>query len=499
MAVPRKKRLHSWLPHGQVITRSDIGIGDGPQLVRESTSSLPAHWSAGVEKGSMNIDTKQTDDAIGRLAMTKAMWRVVPLILLAYLMAYMDRVNVSFASLQMNSDLKFSASIYGLGAGLFFLAYALFEVPSSLMLRRYSAPQWIARIMFTWGLLAAGMMFVRTPMQFYVMRFLLGAAEAGFFPSVIYYFSGWFPMAWRGRAVSRIYIASSLASVVMGSISAGLLGLDGRGGLQGWQWLFLVQGLPAALMGLILLWILPRAPLTARWLTVPEKSWLQRELARDAALIGAPVRHNVWATLRNPMVFLLGAIGLLLNVFGIGLSLFAPAVLSIRAGLDTHAIGQLVAAGGMLGVIGVLFVGWNSDRHGDRFRDACVCAIICMTGLILIGVAPTPMLVMIGYLLFAATWFSDGVLIATSWADVLHPQQLAVGAAAINTVWSIGSFVAPYGFGLARDATGGYTWGLIGSAIVAGAQALLILYVRARVAAERRARSGTAALPVVPT
>ena len=181
--------------------------------------------------------------------MTKAMWRVVPLILLAYLMAYMDRVNVSFASLQMNSYLKFSASIYGLGAGLFFLAYALFEVPSSLMLRRYSAPQWIARIMFTWGLLAAGMMFVSTPMQFYVMRFLLGAAEAGFFPSVIYYFSGWFPMAWRGRAVSRIYIASSFASVVMGSISAGLLGLDGRGGLQGWQWLFLVQGLPAALMG----------------------------------------------------------------------------------------------------------------------------------------------------------------------------------------------------------------------------------------------------------
>jgi ACS family tartrate transporter-like MFS transporter len=144
--------------------------------------------------------------------MTKSMWRIVPLILLAYLMAYMDRVNISFASLQMNDDLKFSASIYGLGAGLFFLAYAMFEVPSSLMLRRYSAPQWIARIMITWGLLAA--------------------AEAGFFPSVIYYFSGWFPMAWRGRAVSRIYIASSLASVVMGSISAGLLGLDGRGGLQ---------------------------------------------------------------------------------------------------------------------------------------------------------------------------------------------------------------------------------------------------------------------------
>jgi len=248
-------------------------------------------------------------------------------------------------------------------------------------------------------------------------------------------------------------------------------------------------------MGLILLWILPRAPLTARWLTDPEKTWLQRELARDAALIGPPARHNVWATLRNPMVILLGAIGLLGNLFGNGLSLFAPAVLSIRAGLDTQAIGHLVVGGGMLGVSGVLFVGWNSDRRGDRFRDACVCAICCMTGLILIGVAPTPILVMFGYLLFAATWFSNGVLIVSSWADVLHPKQLAVGGAAINTLWQIGSFVSPYGFGLAKDATGGYAWGLIGAALVAVAQALLILYVRTRVASERRARVGTVLQP----
>ena len=423
------------------------------------------------------------------------MWRIVPLILLAYLMAYMDRVNISFASLQMNDDLKFSASIYGLGAGLFFIAYALFEVPSSLMLRRYSAPQWLARIMITWGLLAAGMMLVRTPVQFYSMRFLLGAAEAGFFPSVIYYFSSWFPMAWRGRAVSRIYIASSLASVVMGSISAGLLGLDGKGGLQGWQWLFLVQGAPAVLVGLVLLKVLPRAPATARWLTEPERNWIQCQLAHESALIGAPVRHNLQAVFSNPMVLLLGAIGLLLNAAGNGLVLSAPAVLAVRAGLDTQAIGHLVAGCGILGVICVLFVGWNSDRHGDRLRDAFVCTIACMTGLTLIGVAPTPILVMFGYLLFAASWFSGGVLIASSWADVLHPQQLAVGAAVINTLWQVGSFASPYAFGLAKDATGGYTLGLIGSAVVAGAQALLILYVRARVASERRARERTIGQP----
>jgi len=166
----------------------------------------------------------QSDDAIGRSAMANAVWRILPLILLAYMVDYIDRVNVSFASLQMNDDLKFSATIYGLGGGLFFLGYALFEMPSSLMLARFRAPQWIARIMFTWGLLSAGMMFVRTPLQFYVLHFLLGVAEAGFFPSVIY-FAGWFPMACRGRAVSRIYVASSLASIVMGAISSGLLDL----------------------------------------------------------------------------------------------------------------------------------------------------------------------------------------------------------------------------------------------------------------------------------
>ena len=443
------------------------------------------------------MDTKLPDADTGRVAMQKAMWRIVPLILVAYLMAYMDRVNISFASLQMNDELKFSASVYGLGAGMFFLAYALFEVPSSLMLRRYSAPQWIARIMVTWGLLAAGMMFVRTPLQFYVMRFLLGAAEAGFFPSVLCYFSSWFPMAWRGRAISRMYIASPLGSVVMGSISAGLLGLDGAGGLRGWQWLFLVQGLPAALMGLALLWLLPRSPRTAEWLTVSQTSWIEHELARDAALIGAPIRQSLWASLGNPRVIMLGSLGLLGNGAGFGLILSAPAVLSVRAALDTTAIGHLVTAGGILGLFGILFVGWNSDRHGDRLRDAFVCAILCMTGLGLVAAAPTPTFVMAGYLLFAGTFFTGGVLIVTSWADLLHPRQLAVGAAAINTLWQIGAFVSPFGFGLARDATGGFTLGLIGATVLAGAQALLTLYIRARVASERRARLFAAALPAM--
>jgi MFS transporter, ACS family, tartrate transporter len=173
-----------------------------------------------------------------------ALWHILPLILLSYLCAYMDRVNVSFAAIQMNVDLSFSATIYGLGGGLFFHGYALFEIPSNMLAVRYGSRRWLARIMITWGLLSAAMVYVRTPTHFYVMRFLLGVAEAGFYPGVIYYFASWFPACHRGRAVSRFYVASPLASVVMGGISGALLGLDGVADLRGWQWLFLVQGLP---------------------------------------------------------------------------------------------------------------------------------------------------------------------------------------------------------------------------------------------------------------
>lgn len=434
-------------------------------------------------------DAPEADDVIGRSAMAKAMWRILPLILLAYVMAYMDRVNVSFASLQMNDDLKFSATIYGLGAGLFFLGYALFEVPSSLMLTRYSAPQWLARIMVTWGLLAAGMMFVRLPLHFYVMRFLLGVAEAGFFPSVIYYLAAWFPSSFRARAVSRIYIASSLASVVMGAISGSLLALDGTAGLQGWQWLFLAQGLPAVLLGVILLRLLPDAPATAPWLTGDEKAWIHRELARDAALVGPPVHHNLLSAFANTRVLMLGSLGFLTNLAGNGLLLSAPAVLVAGTGFDTARVGSIVSIGGGLGVVCILIAGWNADRHGDRLRDAFVLMVAVAAGLLLLGVASTPAVVILGYLLFSATSFTAGMLLISSWADVLPVRQLAVGGAAINTLWQVGNFLSPYAWGMAKDATGNFQAGLVGGSVVAVLCALLIIYVRERVMAERRERA----------
>src|SRR6201996_6645880 len=208
-----------------------------------------------------------SDAAIGASAMRKATLRLIPLIALGYGAAYMDRVNISFAALQMNRDLHFSATTYGFGAGLFFVGYAACEIPSNLLLCRFGARRWIARILLTWGLLAVGMMLVRTPIQFYCMRFLLGTAEAGFFPGVVFYLMHWFPDSMRARAISRFYVAAAWAGVVNGLLAGPLLSLQGKLGLAGWQWLFLVEGLLPIGLSVLYLMYLPDHPGEAKWLT----------------------------------------------------------------------------------------------------------------------------------------------------------------------------------------------------------------------------------------
>ena len=422
-----------------------------------------------------------TESAISRSAMTKVFWRILPLIALAYLFAYMDRVNVSFAAAQMNDDLKFSATIYGLGGGLFFLGYALFEIPSNLMLVRFGARQWIARIMITWGLLSAGMMFVQTPMQFYVLRFLLGVAEAGFYPGVIYYFSSWFPPCHRGRAVSRFFVASPLSSVVMGGISGWLLGLDGRADLQGWQWLFLVQGLPAVLVGLLVLRFLPDAPGTVHWLTASEKAWIEDELAREQARIGAPARHNVLAAFANPRVLLLGAIGFLLIGAITTFILSAPMILAGATGLAPKPVGYVVSLGGLAGAVIMLLAGNYADRHGDRFLNSFWLTVVLAGSFLVLTLPAVPIIAIVAYLAFAASCFAIPMLTSSGWAEVLHVRELAVGAAAINTMSQIGAFVTPYAWGVAKDATGGFQAGLLGLLAMTLMQGALILLLRRQV------------------
>ena len=443
--------------------------------------NVPARSLPCLLRGEMMAVSGEQREAIGASAMRKAFWRIIPLILVAYLFAYMDRVNVSFAAADMNADLGFSATVYGLGGGLFFLGYALFEIPSNLMLVRFGARKWIARIMITWGLLSAGMMFVQTAEQFYVLRFALGVAEAGFYPGVITYFSGWFPPCHRSRAVSRFYIAGPLASMVMGTMSGWLLGLDGLSGLQGWQWLFLVQGLPTVLVGLMVLRFLPDSPEVVAWLNPAEKNWITQELAREQRLIGGPVSHNVRAIFRNPVVLLNGAIGFTCIGAFITFTLSAPMVLAAATGWNATEIGYLVGLGGLIGTAATLWLGNRADRRGDRLIYAFACAAVASASLLVMLLAPSPLIVVLAYLAFATVSFSIAMLVSSGWADALSAREIAVGAAAINTISQIGAFLSPFAWGAATDATGSFDAGLAGIALMMAVNAGLIWVLRSQV------------------
>ena len=416
-----------------------------------------------------------------RAATGKAALRILPLVILAYLVAYVDRVNISFAAKTMSADLGFSATVYGLGGGLFFLGYALLEVPSNLVLVRVGARAWIARIMITWGVIGVCMMLVRTPMQFYLARFLLGVAEAGFFPGVLYYLSQWFPRGEHGRVVSRFYIAAPLSTVAMGAVSGWLLGLDGLANLHGWQWLFLVQGTPSVLVGVALLWWLPASPGDVSWLSPREKAALSAALAADDLRIGEPISHSFWAALSHPRVLLLGATGFLSLAAQVTFILSAPAILAAKTGLDVTHVGYLISAGGVLGALGMLLGGWISDRSGDRFLVAAACMLVIAGAFLAIALATSPLVAIVAYLVFGATTFTVLMLSVVIWTDVLHIRLLAVGSAAINTLGNIGAFVGPFAWGIARDATGSFQAGLLALPVAYIAAAAIVLTLRRRV------------------
>ncbi len=418
------------------------------------------------------------DAAIGRRVLAKASWRLLPLLGLGYLIAYMDRVNISFASLQMNQDLGFSASVYGLGGGLFFLSYALLEVPSNLALMRFGARRWIARIMLSWGLLAVGMMFVRTPMQFYAVRLLLGAAEAGFFPGVIFYLMNWFPADQRGRAISRFYLALPFSSIVMGVVAGGLLSLKGQLGLAGWQWLFLIEGLPAILLSLVFLKVLPDNPRTATWLTSEERGWLTARLAADQTAPGAASDHGVLRVLADPRIWLLGAGNICLLGVLYAFNLSAPAILRDVTHWSIGDVGLLTAGVAMLGAAGMAGAGWLSDRWGERHLPVVASMLIMAAGYAVMGRIASPVVVIIAY---AATVVFANASQGAFWAipgERLRGRSAAAGVAAIGSIGMIGAVVGPYAWGVARDRTGGYQTGLIALSVACVVAAAIFLVAR---------------------
>jgi ACS family tartrate transporter-like MFS transporter len=403
--------------------------------------------------------TQMGEDAVARGAIDKISWRLLPLILLSYLISYMDRSNISFASVPMNADLRFSATVYGLGAGLFFVGYAFFEVPSNLLLARFGARRWIARIMLTWGLVSIGMMFVRTPWQFYAIRFLLGLAEAGFFPGVMLYLSSWYPNRWRGRAVSRFYIAAPLGTVLMGAVAGSLLGLDGRLGLKGWQWLFLVEGLPAVLMALILLLLLPDAPGSVTWLSDSQKAWVTRALADDIAMCGKS-DHGFLRALLHPLVLAI-ALPVALSFACFNSIVFSgPKLLIDATGWSMTHVGFLVSFVGVVTTAAMLTFGWNSDRCRERYLHMAGAMGISALSAGTMALAISPWMTVLGYSFFTIVSFNIGMLGFLVVADDLTPPARVVGFAAMNTIAQIGSFIGPALWGLAADRTGSFQLGL---------------------------------------
>jgi MFS transporter, ACS family, tartrate transporter len=417
--------------------------------------------------------------AIGKSAQRKAGLRLIPVIGIGYGLAYIDRLNLSFASLQMKHDLRFSETVYGLGAGLFFIGYALCEVPSNLLLLRFGAKRWLARIMFTWGLLAAAMMFVRTPLEFNVLRFLLGMAEAGFFPGVIYYLTLWFPARMRARAVSRFYIALPLSSVVMGSLAGWLLGLGGKLGLAGWQWLFMVEGLPAVLFSFVILKLLPDTPPKAAWLTAPEKAWLQNQLKTDSEQAHLGHEAGIMQALLSPKVWMIGAYFFCALTTNYAYGFSAPAILQGATGWSITQVGYLVACFGLAGAAAMLLNGAHSDRTGERALHCIVPCTVMATGFVVASYSTT------WWVLVAALGTSFTAFMSMQGPAVALPTQFlagpaaAAGIAAMNTITMFSGFVGPYWMGVMKDATGSYQAGLRGLALPAlGAAAVMFALTR---------------------
>jgi ACS family tartrate transporter-like MFS transporter len=430
-----------------------------------------------AEPSSMFMVQPSDEDAIARSAQRKAAFHLIPIIGVGYCLAYMDRINISFASLQMNRDLHFSSSIYGFGAGLFFIGYALCEVPSNLLLLHFGAKRWLARIMFTWGLLAALMMFVRTPLEFNVLRFLLGMAEAGFYPGIVYYLTLWFPANMRARAVSRFYIALPLSSVVMGALAGWLLGLNGKLGLAGWQWLFLVEGLPAVFFSFVILKMLPDGPAKAAWLTTEEKAWLATKLQADSQTAHLSHDAGILQALLSPKVWLIGAFFLCALTANYAYSFSAPAILQAATGWSVANVGYLIAGFGLLGALAMLLNSAHSDRTGERSLHCIVPCLIMAAGFLIAGLIDSGWIVVIA---LGATYLSFVALLGPANAvpmQFLAGRAAAAGLAAMNTITMFSGFLGPYWMGLMKDATGTYQAGLRGLVLpaLAGAGVMFVL------------------------
>jgi len=422
--------------------------------------------------GSVAPVTFKDDAALERQTMRKVSLRLLPFLFLLYVFNFLDRTNVALAGLQMNRDLHFSSSAFGLGAGIFFVGYALFEVPSNLLLVRVGARRWIARIMISWGIIASAMMFVQTPMHFYALRLLLGIAEAGFFPGIVYYLTQWFPATRRARASSRFMIAIPFSGVVGGVFGGFLLGLDGRLGLAGWQWLFLVEGLPSVLLGITVIWYLTDEPKDAHWLSDVQRSWLADRMRRDKETSGAPHGISPLQALAQPVIWLLALPYFLVLTAGYAYTFWSPTVIRDTLHTTDTQTALLTALFAVCSMLGILAMGVSSDRKHERLYHAAVCGVVIAVGFAGAALFPQPILRIV---FLALVLMGANAMLPPFWclpSMLLTGSAAAAGIALVNSLGNTGGFVGPYVVGFVKEKTGGTTGSFLA---LAGVGALLAI------------------------
>jgi MFS transporter, ACS family, tartrate transporter len=391
--------------------------------------------------------------------MRKVAFRIVPFIMLLYFVAYLDRVNIGFAALTMNKDLGFSPAVFGFGAGIFFWGYFLFEVPSNIILEKVGARLWIARVMITWGLVSGAMAFVWDSTSFYALRFLLGAAEAGFFPGIILYLSYWFP-AHRRAAITSLFMAAAPISVVLGSpVSSALLELHGIAGLQGWQWVFILESVPAIVLGIVVLFYMTDKPEKARWLADEERTWLVEAMNAEGANKTATAHHSIWRGLADLRVLALSLVyfGTSAGLYTLGI--WAPQIIK-GFGLTNMQVGFFNAIPPTVAVIAMYLWSWHSDRQNERTWHVVLACLAAATGLALAGVSSTALA-----MITALTLVNVGISAAKPplWSMptlFLSGPAAAAGIATINSIGNLGGFVGPAMIGWIKDLTGSFLGGL---------------------------------------
>jgi MFS family permease len=385
--------------------------------------------------------------------------RFLPILFISFIVCFLDRVNVGFATLTMSKDLGFSGTVFGLGAGLFFIGYFLFEVPSNMALERFGARLWMFRIMVTWGILSAATAFVWNDWSFYTVRFLLGLAEAGYFPGIAFYFTLWLPSRHRGRVNSIFLAAMPFASVIGGPVSGYLLTLDGLFGLHGWQLLYLVEGLPSVFLAFFLLAWLRDVPERAEWLEPAERDWLLGELHREREQAVVLVRPGLAAIFTSPVILLLSVVYFGIVCFNFALSFFVPTIVH-DFGLSFVQTGFVSAIPFLIGGVGMILWGRHSDRHEERRAHVLTSlslAAIGLGGATLIG-DPTIKLILLCVASLGV--FSTVPVFWVLMPSMLAPASVAVAFAVVNSVGNLSGFSAPFFVGWLKDVTGTVNAGL---------------------------------------